>query len=287
MFGIIGLGSVGTLLAYFLNKAGHVPYVITRSPAERRIVIQDESVEVKVKQASEFPRSIKYTFICVKANDTRNILDRVVGLPVSFQNGIGSLELIRENLGTGYPVVVTYGARRYEGIVEVTGVGELVMPMELREVGDTLRLGGANVVYTNNIDGFRWLKTLVNSAINPITTILEAPNRVIIEDPYARVLAMEVISEGSLVVRRIPVDLPRDPWDEALRVARITGDNTSSMLQDMRNNRPTEIDYINGAIIRYGESMGIPTPINKALHLIVKAMETTPYSARARGRRLI
>ncbi|WP_069807795.1 ketopantoate reductase family protein [Vulcanisaeta thermophila] len=274
MFGVIGLGAVGSLLTYFLNRAGFAPYVITRTLHERYIVRFNGDHELSIKLVQEFPDEVRYSLIAVKAYDTAKVIGRIKGTPVVFQNGIGGLELIRERLGVGYGAVVTYGVTRRGNTTEVKGLGEIIMPSALEELADVLRGGGANVAVVDDVEPFRWLKVIVNAAINPVTAILKSPNGVLLSSEPARELALEVINEGVAVVRALGINLPRDPVAETLDVASKTSNNYSSMLQDLMNCRETEVDYINGAIARYGSLLGIPTPINKTLLLIIKALES-------------
>ncbi len=118
---------------------------------------------------------------------------------------------------------------------------------------------------------------IVNAAINPVTAILRARNGVILEDPNARALAEAVVREGIEVVNRLGIRLPSDPLAETLRVAETTRDNKSSMLQDVLNRRRTEVDYINGAIVIKGREVGVNTPVNYVLWLLVKALEVSSY----------
>ncbi|ABW02609.1 ketopantoate reductase family protein [Caldivirga maquilingensis] len=274
MFSIIGLGAVGSLLTYFLNRAGFTPYVITRTLYDRYIIRLNGDYDLSIKLVQELPSEVKYTLIAVKAYDTVNVINKIKGTPVVFQNGIGGLELIKERLGVGYSAVVTYGVTRHGNITEVKGLGEIIMPSALGELADILRSGGANVVVVDDVEPFRWLKVIVNAAINPITTILKSPNGILINNELARELALEVINEGVAVVKALGINLPRDPVAETLDVASKTSNNYSSMLQDLMNCRETEIDYINGAITKYGSLLGIPTPINKALLIIIKILRS-------------
>ncbi|WP_367834235.1 ketopantoate reductase family protein [Vulcanisaeta sp. JCM 16159] len=136
MFGIIGLGGVGMLLAHFLNNAGYVPYVVTRTRYSRYLIKFGGEHEIRVRLVDKLPSDVKYTLIAVKAYDTESIIDKVVNTPVVFQNGIGGVELIRERLGVGYGAVITYGVTRSEGTVEVRGVGEVILPSSVSEVAD-------------------------------------------------------------------------------------------------------------------------------------------------------
>ncbi|WP_446751624.1 ketopantoate reductase family protein [Vulcanisaeta sp. JCM 16161] len=277
MFGIIGLGAVGLLLAHFLNNAGYVPYVVTRTRYEDYVIRFNGDYRVEVKLVDYLPSDVKYSLIAVKAYDTEMIINKIVGVPVVFQNGIGGLELIRERLGVGYGTVVTYGITRSGNVAEVRGVGEIMLPSLIGEVADTLRAGGANVRVVDDIEPYRWLKVIVNAAINPITAILRARNGVILEDPNARALAEMVVKEGVDVVNRLGIRLPSDPLTETLRVAEATKNNYSSMLQDVLNRRRTEVDYINGAIVTRGREVNVSTPVNYVLWLLVRSLEGSTY----------
>ncbi|WP_243680869.1 7-cyano-7-deazaguanine synthase, partial [Vulcanisaeta souniana] len=81
--------------------------------------------------------------------------------------------------------VITYGITRSDGVAEVRGVGEVILPSSVGEVADALKAGGANVRVVDDIEPYRWLKVIINAAINPITAILRARNGAIIKDPNA------------------------------------------------------------------------------------------------------
>jgi len=123
------------------------------------------------------------------------------------------------------------------------------------------------------VEGYRWLKLIVNSAINPLTAILRAKNSIIIDNPLVGKLAAKVVLEGWLVSRELGITLPRNPIIELINVAAATGENYSSMYQDVIKGRRTEIDYINGAIVEIGERVGVNTVLNKVLTLLIKSIE--------------
>jgi len=274
-FGIIGLGAVGSLLAYFLNRAGHVPNVVTRSRRESYVLKWGEETHIlKVALGNELP-PVDYTLVAVKAYDTEAVVSKIRGVPIVFQNGIGGLELVKERLGVGFGTVVTYGVARIGDVAEVRGVGEIVLPRETGEVADVLAAGGARVRVVEDIEPVRWLKLAVNAAINPVTALLRAKNGVVVENPYAKSLAVEAAREAGRVAEAVGVRLPADPVEETLRVAETTRDNVSSMLQDLSQCRRTEVDYINGAVVRLGERRGVEAPVNKVLWALVKAAEAT------------
>lgn len=271
MYAIIGLGAVGSLLALFLNRVGHRPYVLARSRV-RRVVWGGETYTLDVAYVDEVP-DVEYTLVAVKAYDTEGVLPHIRGVPVIFQNGIGGLELVVERYGKGLGAVVTYGAYRSGDVVEVRGAGEIILPEDAGRLVDDLRNGGANVRAVPDVGPYRWLKTIVNAAINPVTALLRAPNGVVVEDPWARAVAEAAAREGGEVASRSGVRLPGEPVEETFRVAAATRWNLSSMYQDVARGGRTEVDYINGAIVRRGRELGVPTPVNETLWRLVKALE--------------
>jgi len=261
---IIGLGAVGTLLAFFLNRAGVVPCAVTRTPWSPRIKWGDEQVMVSVRWGV---CDADTTIIAVKAYDTEAAIPHVRGRPVVAQNGIGGAEAVARAIGVAYPMVVNYGVTRLGGYVEVRGVGEIILPSQVSDLADVLERGGAKVVVVDDVQPWRWLKLAINAGINPVATILDSPNRVVLEDPDARSLAEAAAREAGTAAAKMGIRLPRDPVEAMLDVARATANNINSMLQDIRMCRRTEVDYINGVVAQMGGA------VNGVLWRLVKALE--------------
>ncbi len=298
---IIGLGAVGGLLAYM---ARHVkPSIVYRSPIYREALECLGGVYVRLPDGNEKIVKVEHgltgelekssfdvVFIAVKAYDTIEAAKEAIrlvkdnGVIIVVQNGIGGLEEVLEmvkssgkkaNVAAG---VLTYGVTKIRvGVVEVRGLGELVLGYKkgygdlesLKRVAEVL---DANVRVVRDIEPYRWLKVLVNAAINPLTAIANEPNRVVLEvNDYWRIAKM-VVEEGRRVVESLGISLPRDPLEVVREVVEKTGDNISSMLQDIRMGKPTEVEYINGAIVRIGKEKNIETPVNYILTLLVKGL---------------
>ena len=261
---IIGLGAVGTLFAHFLNRAGVTPCAVTRTPWSPAIswggVVEPVRVRWGVCDA-------RYSIVAVKAYDTEGAIPHIRGVPVVAQNGIGGAERVAEAVGMAVVAVVNYGVTRVAGRVEVRGVGEIVLPSTVSDLADLLERGGARVRVVEDVTPWRWLKLAVNAGINPVASILDAPNGVILEDPDARALAEAAAREAGDAARAVGVVLPRDPVEAMLDVARATASNVNSMLQDLRACRRTEVDFINGVVARMGGR------VNEALWRLVKALE--------------
>ena len=117
-----------------------------------------------------------------------------------------------------------------------------------------------------NLESLQWGKLVVNSALNPLGALLRETNEVFAEREAAREVFLAVIRESAGVASAMGIPLPYDdPAEHALGVVRGTAGNRCSMLQDLENHRPTEIDAINGAIVRAAAKADVPAPWNGML----------------------
>ena len=297
---IIGPGAMGLFIAYALERAGVKATLIYRERFRRLLVEKSGGPKFKVGFntyrlshklsfiTAEKNKSYDIVFITTKAYDFRDAITeaarilRDAGVAISMQNGIGLLEQSEHLIGEKRSIaaIITYGATRIDITTsELKGTGNIYLGQRTREtspfldeVRNLLNRGGLNVEIVGDIDGYRWLKVLVNAAIGPITAIFREENRVLLENKYANQLATSVVNEGIAVVNRQGIRLPRNPMDELFNVVRLTAGNKSSMLQDIVSGRRTEIDYINGAIVEYGRLHEVPTPINETLIFIIKGL---------------
>jgi 2-dehydropantoate 2-reductase len=116
-----------------------------------------------------------------------------------------------------------------------------------------------------------WGKLAVNAGINPLTAILGVPNGELLNRIYAKALMIAAAEEVAAVAEAHGVRMPYDdPGGAVIRVAHRTASNRSSMLQDMERGAPTEIDAINGAVVREGDRLGVATVVNRILWTLVR-----------------
>ncbi|ABP51550.1 MULTISPECIES: ketopantoate reductase family protein [Pyrobaculum] len=273
MIGVVGLGAVGSLFVYFLNRAGIVPRVVQRRRCPEYVFCAGgQCGGLRFADVADLG-DVEYTVVAVKAYDSASVVPLLRGVAVVAQNGIGGYEAIKERYPNSVPAVVTYGVYREGCRSELRGVGEIYLPRAAERLAEALREGGANVVVVDDIEPVRWLKLAVNAAINAVTGLLQGPNGVVVALPQARELASAVVGEVAKVAEALGVKIPKDPLEEVLRIAAATSKNISSTAQDLAMCRRTEIDYLNGTVLKYGEALGIDVPYNKALYLLVKAKE--------------
>ncbi len=267
---MVGMGAVGSLFVYFLNNAGVKPYVLRRH-CEEFYFCTAGCRRLEFTPVSEIPQ-VDYTIVAVKAPQSLSAVPHLRGVAVVAQNGVGGFELIREMYPNAVAAVVTYGVYREGCRSELRGVGEIILPKEVRQFGELIQRGGASVRLVNDIEPYRWLKLAINAAVNPITAILQRENKVILENNDVAELAVAVVTEVAEVARALGVAL-ENPVGALFEVVKATGGNLSSMASDVKRCVKTEIDFINGAVVKYGRALGIPTPYNKTLYSLVKALE--------------
>jgi 2-dehydropantoate 2-reductase len=296
--GVVGVGALGTLFAVKLIAAGHemvlhVPRETTRELILRRgLVLQRgrskeaaRPAAVVADPAQAAPAQL--VLFLVKACATQEAapaaakLRAADGVVLSLQNGLGNLEILERRVGAGGVLggVTAQGAYlREPGWAVHAGEGPTVLgepagkaSPRVERVVQVLTAADLPAQVTNDLEGQLWEKVLLNGGINPLTALLRVRNGMLREGPAAELLALAV-AEGAAVARARGVELPHpDPVALAREVVAATARNRSSMLQDLTRGRPTEVEQISGVICREGERLGVPTPVNRVLALLVRA----------------
>lgn len=201
------------------------------------------------------------------------------GVALTLQNGMGNREKLTKTLGARRVAlgVTTIGANLLgPGKVRLAGEGVISLSAHSRlgALADGLRQAGFTVENAPDPDSLLWGKLVINAAINPLTALLGVPNGALLERPTARALMTIVAREAAAVAVAQGLHLPYpDPAVAVETIARRTAANRSSMLQDVQRGASTEIDAICGAIVTAGEQTGLPTPVNRTLLQLVKALE--------------
>lgn len=299
-FLIVGPGAMGCLFASHLKRAG-IDVTLLDYRQERADLINDQGIRVEgvtgkhmvqvpvvVGKSSDIPDVI---LICVKANQTRKAADPLrswVGDGahiLTVQNGLGNLEILED----------IFGKKRVLGGVTAEGA-TLLGPGHLRHAGqgDTIigpkgdpdgpvsgivsafNRAGFTARSVDNVDDLIWGKLIINVGINALTAITRLKNGRLPEVDGTRSVMEEAVNEAVAVVRAKGINLPYpDPLGRVLEVCKATAENIASMLQDVLRHGMTEVDYINGAIVREGKKLGIPTPVNHTLTSLVRAIQET------------
>jgi 2-dehydropantoate 2-reductase len=204
---------------------------------------------------------------------------------LSLQNGLGNVETLVERFGAERVIggVTAQGATLLDqGRVRHAGEGETVVApagetsLRLADVAAALNRAGLPTNVSRNLEGLVWSKAIVNAAINPVGALTRLRNGDLIAHPETRSLMESVVVEAATVAVAAGITLvDGDPWAKTQQVCAATAENVNSLLQDVRRARRTEIEYINGAIVARGETVGTPAPVNRALADLVRTMERT------------
>ncbi|KRF32180.1 ketopantoate reductase family protein [Paenibacillus sp. Soil787] len=205
---------------------------------------------------------------------------------ISFQNGIGHEVSLGKELGRDSLLfaVTTEGARR-EGLTTVTHTGHGVSYIGKTEDSDhvvdsthillieMLEKAGFHTMMSKNMDVRIWSKLTINAVINPLTAILRVKNGELLLSPWARALMNDLYQETRLVATAKGIFLPDELWDTLLSVCEATSLNHSSMLQDIEQSRRTEIDHINGSLVKLAKELNLEIPTHQTVYQLVKALE--------------
>jgi 2-dehydropantoate 2-reductase len=208
---------------------------------------------------------------------------RAGGLVVTLQNGLDNGPKIAAVVGEDRVALgLTYSGATLLGPGRTKLVANLATYVAARQeiaarvsvFVSLLNAAGLEAHATSNIQGRLWGKAIANAAINPLTALWRVANGELLASEDRREVLASLARESVSVAHAAGVDAP---FDDAVAhvesVCRATAANHSSMLQDVERGRPTEIDSINGVIARQGLRLGVPTPFNKTVWLLVRGLQ--------------
>jgi 2-dehydropantoate 2-reductase len=232
---------------------------------------------------------VDVVLVTVKAHDTQPAVSSVLArchastLFLTLQNGIGNGERIAQTVGAHAVLLGTtaQGAtyldpgRIRHGGNGPTFMGEVAGPPtdRVQSLVELFSTAGLVVQASDEMEVLIWKKLLVNVGINAITALTGIRNGVIADLEAARSLCRAAVDEAATVARAKDIPVPGEIVEQVLAVARATAQNRSSMGQDVDFGKRTEIDAINGAIVRFGEELGIGTPVNRTLTQLIQIVE--------------
>ncbi|QRG65780.1 ketopantoate reductase family protein [Brevibacillus choshinensis] len=294
---VVGGGSVGLLYAARLARSGQAVTIVTRSSLQSNQLMQnglcyqqldgEKSVVSIVAQPIEMglPHADVY-LLSVKQTDLPDLLPPLKDLPakarvVALQNGMGHQELLAQILPQRqcFFAINTEGARRLSATeVMHTGSGLLRMgPWEsgmqadavMQAFVDALQEAGVNAQLEASIKPYAWRKLMANALINPLTALFDIPNGALLENPQTLQLMRELFLEASAVASAHGQKMKETDWQEIVTICRNTSRNLSSMLQDVKRQKQTEVEAINGYLVKRGREAGIPTPLHDVLLRLV------------------
>jgi 2-dehydropantoate 2-reductase len=266
---VLGLGAIGTLVARTLE--GHVEVTCvdrTKAPLGGRNEPVDIAIVATKSQGTAWA-----------AETARRVLAKN-GTVLTIQNGLGHRERLAATLGDARVAVgVIYVGAALDGEqLRTTGPGrvELEHAPHVEELASALEAGGMAATVVDDPWPSVWRKLVGNAAVNPVSALVGVTNGELPQHPAARIVDAAA-RETARVASAEGVPIPDDEAIQLWRaMAALTSANRSSMLQDVRTGRPTEIDWINGEVVRRGRRHSIPTPVNEALLKLIEVLEAYP-----------
>lgn len=287
---IIGPGAMGTLLATKLCTGGAQVTLVTKKKHKSlyrngniKIINEKKTRKFKVRisynieQADYIILAVKSYNIAELINSLRNIETPII----ACQNGLQTMHILKKEfkgkkisyLVTGHGVTsIEPGEVRHKG-KGFTFLGNIYneQKTKIKEVVKCLNDGGMDTTYVDNIQDYVWLKTIINSAINPLAASKNIRNGGL-KKKNLQLIMHQICNESTNIAKHRKVKLPLDPWKEINNIIDKTSDNKCSMLQDLNNNRKTEIEAINGEIIRIGKKENLDILLNLKYYNKIKLL---------------
>ena len=296
---VIGCGAVGSLFAAHLAKAGEVEVWAYDVWKEHTDAIRAKGL--RLSGAADFtaqlnatsdPKSLPrcdYCIVATKAIHTGAAIAQVAHIfddnsaVCSVQNGVGNEEIIAEHVklvirGTTFPAghPIAPGHIGYD-IVGDTWIGPFEptnTPMaKVEELAGLITRAGMNTIALQDARGAQWTKLIFNAATNPVGALTLLHHGAATRFAPTGQLFDDLIAEGEAVARKLGIELHGDPRALVQKGANAPGKHRASMLQDVIAKRQTEVDFMNGAIVQWGEKIGVPTPLNRTMWELIKGLE--------------
>jgi 2-dehydropantoate 2-reductase len=289
---------MGLLHAAYLKRSGLDVHLLDHNAARARTIsaskviveieAEIEALDVPCHATPDFG-PVDLILFFVKAYSTAAAAEHAAPLVgadtvlLTLQNGLGSLEIIEQYQRLDRVLVgtTTSGATLLEmNLVRQEGLGDIQVgsPVGNRELaGHLVGLFQEALLPARVVDDVLttiWRKAVINAAINPLTAITGLENGQLLEQRHLRVLLSELAAEAAAAAESIGIEVGADDITVVVEdVCRLTAHNRSSMLQDITHGRRTEIEQINGEFVRAGIAGNLPTPLNRAMVALVKALE--------------
>jgi len=290
--GVMGAGAVGCYYGAMLAQAGHDVTLIARQNhleaiAKAGLVLERQSKLVRVPmRASADPAALESASLilfCVKSNDTQTAGAEMAphvrpeAHILSLQNGVDNATRLAEQLGRNVEPAVVYVAAEMAGAGHVKhhGRGELVLGPSAGNILLAEIFGAAEIptAISDNVIGALWAKLILNCAYNALSAIARQPYGKLVQAAGVNEVIRDVVEECLAVAAALSITIPGDIWATVRQIAETMPTQFSSTSQDLTRGKVTEIDYLNGYIVRRGKDIGVPTPANRVLHTLVKLLE--------------
>ena len=290
---VMGAGAVGFYYGGMLARAGHDVTLIGRPnhvDAIHRdgLLLDTQSFKEQVRlQASTEPSAVAgatLVLFCVKSTDTESAAAAIRphllpgALVLSLQNGVDNavrLQAALPDQEVAASVVYVATEMPGPGHVKHNGRGELVIAASPNstEAAALLVAAGVPTDISSNVEGALWAKLILNCAYNALSAITQQPYGKLVLGEGVQDVIRDLVNECLAVAQADGITVPGDVWQAVERIAQTMPQQLSSTAQDLARGKRSEIDHLNGYVLRRGEVLGIATPVNRVMHTLVKLLE--------------
>ncbi|MFC3851394.1 ketopantoate reductase family protein [Salinispirillum marinum] len=288
---LVGAGAVGCYYGAMLALAGHQMLLIGRPAFVEAVRAQGLILEkagqriVAQVEATTDPAAVAgadWVLVCVKSGDTEQASREIAphlsahSHVLSLQNGISNAATLTKILARPVMPVAVYVASRMNGVgvVRHEGRGDLALSgQHAAEIATVLNAAGIQTQVSDDVMGALWTKLVINCAINPLSAITGLPYGEMVAQDGIPQLMEDVAREAISVAQAEGVTVPDSVFETIRSIMVAMPGQFSSTAQDLMQGKRTEIDYLNGEIVRRAAKHGMDVPINRTLTLLVKSAE--------------
>jgi 2-dehydropantoate 2-reductase len=290
---VMGAGAVGCYYGGMLARAGHEVVLVGRPQhvdAVQRAGLRmqtsmfDAQVPMRASTTPDVVRGTALVLFAVKSPDTEAAGEALAphlardAAILTLQNGVDNAERLAATLGREVISAAVYVAVEMAGPGHVRhhGRGELVIGRGSASdaIARAFGAAGVPVEISDNVNGVLWAKLIVNCAYNALSAIAQLPYGKLVQGAEVPAVMRDVVEECLAVARAAGVQVPGDMHDAVRQIAQSMPGQLSSTAQDLARGRKSEIDHLNGVVLRKGEALGVRTPANRALLALVKLLES-------------
>lgn len=286
---IIGPGAIGILYASRLAGRGDSVTLVDHNPDRiARLTQSGFTVEApsgtrtcSITVSNAVPSGTDLAIVCVKAHSTKSLKFPKNTTVLTIQNGLNNVETIAGMVGNSNVLagvtteaVTLLGEGHIRHVSDGTTTFGAWTECSSESAEAALTAAGFTCVITDMPGQTIWEKTAINAGINPLTAILNVPNGKLIEMRESRQLLRDLVVEAAKVASIEGYRFSRSLVEAAEETCEQTAENISSMLQDVRARRMTEIDAISGEIIRRAEAAALPVPRTRVILQLIRSLES-------------
>jgi 2-dehydropantoate 2-reductase len=286
---VIGAGAVGCYYGGLLLRAGHDVTFIGRQPHVDAINAHGLLLDTKsfkghlpAKAATDTTalNPPDLVLVCVKSADTEHAGRSLAGRlrpetsDLSLQNGVDNAQRLHAVTGHAVISAVVYVGSEMAGPGHIRhhGGGDLAIGASPASaaLAQTLEAAGVHTTIADDIEVTLWSKLVINCAFNALSAVADISYGPMLEVDGTRDVVTRAVQEAIAVARACGVAMPDDLLANILNIPTMMPAQKSSTAQDLARGKPSEIDFLNGHVVRKGAELGIPTPTNHALQVMVK-----------------